>query len=118
MASSNNCKFGDVYIGDYGWVVSSFAYNLEVKEIPRATGAIINNRGGGYHTLVVHAWVSKTSRKNLEEYLYNLGILFSRDAQTLTVNDKTYTNCYFTRISPGTDYFKWNFFSVTFIKAD
>ncbi|MFX0084274.1 MAG: hypothetical protein ACFFAU_01270 [Candidatus Hodarchaeota archaeon] len=118
MALTPNCKFGTTNIGDYGWVVPTFEYDLEIKKIPRATGVIINNRGGGYHILTVHAWVRKNARKDLEEYFHNLATSFGTIAKTLTINTKTYDNCYFKSITPGGEYHNYNFFTVTFIKVD
>ena len=118
MAITGNVKFGAVDIGDYGWIVPTFNYDLEIKIIPRATGAIVNNRGGGYHIITVHAWIRRNSRKDLEEYMHDLSTSLGTTAKTLTSNTKTYDDCYFQSISPGSGYHNFDFFTVTFIKVD
>lgn len=118
MAITPNGQFGSTDIGDHCWVVPTFDFDLEIKKIPRANGAVINNRGGGHHILTVHAWVRRNTRQDLESYLHDLADSFGTTSKTLTINGETYANCYFQSITPSSEHNNFNFFTVVFVKVD
>lgn len=111
-------KFGDYYIGDHAWVESRFSGSTLVRTIPRLTGAKIyslNSIGGGHISIVVHAWIKKDTRKELEEYLIQLPANLGYTKKTITYGDKTISNCALQAISSDSGYERWSFFSATFI---
>lgn len=113
----SNASFQGVAIGDHAWLETSTENEVEVHKIPRADGVILRRRGGGLKTLTVHGWVKKTKRKDLESYLDGLAAAFSSALGTLVINGNSYTNCILKSISPSSDHFIVNRFSITFYKS-
>jgi len=67
--------FNSVYLGDHAYASFEYQGNVNTRIIPRAAGARMydtNEMGGGIMTITLHAWVIKDTRKELEQYFYNL----------------------------------------------
>lgn len=112
-----NATFNSIDIGDFAWLEISFSNELEVRKIPRADGCIVRRRGGGEQILTVHAYVTKTTRANFEQYFKELPIFFGSGSHTLTVNGIDYTNTLFISVSPGGDYKNFTTFTVIFRRS-
>jgi len=112
-----NAVFGTTDIGDFAWLEISFSNNLEIKKIPRADGCIVRRRGGGEQILTVHAYVTKTTRANFEQYFKGLPLSFGSGSATLTVNGIDYTNTFFVSVSPGGDYKNFTTFTAIFRRS-
>lgn len=112
-----NASFNSENIGDFAWLEISFSNNLEIKKIPRADGCIVRRRGGGEQTLTVHAYVTKTTRANFEQYFKGLPLLFGSGSSTLTVNGIDYTNTFFVSLSSGGDYKNFTSFTAIFRRS-
>jgi len=113
----SNAAFNGVNIGDYAWLETSTENEVEVHKIPRADGAILRRRGGGLKNIVVHGWVKKMRRQDLEIYLDGLAAAFGSGLASLVINNNTYTNCILKSISPGAEHNNWSRFSIVFYKS-
>ena len=116
MALISNGSFKGILIGDHCSAVINYNRDLEVKKIPRANGSIIRNTGGGIQSIAVGAWVIKDTRKDVEEYCTNIAISFGNISGDLIINDVTYSDCFFTSITPGGDDQHWNVFTLNFVR--
>jgi len=80
--------FNGVYLGDHAYASFSYQGNVTTKIIPRARGARLydtNEMGGGIVTVTIHAWVVKDTRKELEQYFYNLQGNLGRAKATIDI---------------------------------
>lgn len=113
---ASNGTFKAIDIGDHCSIIVSYSRDVEMKEIPRANGVIIRNRGGGKQDIMVNAWVIKTTRQQIEDYCRALATSFGNTVGTLIINGTTYTNCYFIDMMPNAEDKRWNIFSLRFVR--
>jgi len=107
-------------IGDHAWAEISYQGNSFVRVIPRASGVKVystDEMGGGYTRIIVHAWVKKSTRKELEQYFMNLPVNIGKKEGILKIGGTEYTGCYMNGITADSSYQKWAFFSVEFIRS-
>ena len=95
-----NAKFNNVEIGDYAWLIPSTNFPDTEINIPRAQGIRQRDMGGGAHTLIVKAWVVKTTDALLASYFEGLARSFGTGLASLVIDSNTYTNCKCISISP------------------
>lgn len=82
-----NGTFGGTDLGDYCWIVDpDIRYKHAVHEIPRASGVIIQDMGGGTKQLTVRVYRSTTDRKTLVNDFTTLLEGFGSAAATLIVD--------------------------------
>lgn len=112
-----NAIFNGIGIGDHAWLEVRTENEVEVHQIPRADGAIIRRRGGGIKNMVIHGWVVRNRRSEIEQYFDTLGGDLSSAVGDLIVNGKTYSNCILKSISPDSIHNRWARFTVTFFKS-
>lgn len=112
-----NATFNGIQIGDHAWLELKTDIEVEVHKIPRADGVITRRRGGGLKTLVVHAWITRNQRNEIEQYFDGLALAFTTAKADLIVNGKTYSDCLLKSITPDSDHNKWARFNVEFLKS-
>jgi len=81
--------FNSVYLGDHAYASFSYQGNVVTRIIPRARGARLydtNEMGGGLITISISAWVVRDTRKELEQYFYNLQGNLGRTKATLDID--------------------------------
>jgi hypothetical protein len=111
----------DYDIGQMSWFTPTFTQNNMTRVIPRAKGVQIysgEEMGGGLITVTIEAFRVKTTRLEIEQYLYNLISNLANTYGTLKIEDTlTLTNCYLQDITPSQESNTWSRFSITFIKS-
>lgn len=112
-----NATFNGVQLGDHAWVEIDTTNEVEIHKIPRADGVIIRPKGGGVKTLLVHAWMVKTQRTDIEQYFNTLAANLTSAVANLIVNGVTYSNCIMRSVSPDSVHNKWATFTIVFIKS-
>lgn len=115
-----NGTFGGTDLGDYCWIVDpDIRYKHAVHDIPRASGVIIQDMGGGTKQLTVRVYYSTTDRKTLINYFTSLLEGFGSAAAELIVDEQSLGNWYCTGgsmqdITIGVSY---AYIPVTFVKS-
>ena len=112
--------FDNVAIGDWAWLDSNYEGNTIVRIIPRASGVRIhstNELGGGQRQLIIHAYVIKVTRTELETYMAGLHTSLSKSPKTLVVAGVSYNNCSLTRIGGDGGNERWATFTVEFVQS-
>jgi len=111
----------DYELGYVNWISIDSSMNTQTRIIPRAKGVKIysgTELGGGYLTITVHCFNKKDSRLELETYLYNLLQDLANKKGTLTIEGSlVLTDCYVQSFSTGREHFKWDWYTITFIKS-
>ena len=109
--------FNGISLGDHNWLEVGTENEVEVHKIPRADGVIIRRRGGGMKTMVVHGWIVKSTRGEIEQFFDGLALQLTSGLASLVINGNTYTNCILKSISPDGDHNRWSRFSIIFFKS-
>ena len=90
-------KFNSVYLGDHAWAVINYEGNVTTRIVPRASGVKLrdtNENGGGVYKITIRAWIIKSTRKAVEQYLYNLRSSIGADTKhTIDIEGWSLTNC-------------------------
>ena len=107
-------------IGDWAWAEITYEGNPETRIIPRAKGVKIYSTteiGGGFQTIVIHAYLLKDNRKEIEDYFGTIHTVLGSGPSTLVVDGTSYTNTYLVRVTPDEAYEKFSTFSIEFIRS-
>lgn len=112
----SNGTFNGVVLGCYVWLEVKTENEVQVHKIPRADGAIVRRLGGGLKTVIVHGWIVKNNRFEIEQYFDQLAGSLGSAGSDLIINGKTYSNCFLKSISPDSNHNNWATFTVTFTR--
>lgn len=111
-------------IGYHQWVSFSCESNPQSKVIPRARGVAIysgEEMGGGLLRIKLQIFIEKTTREELESYIYDLMVSIINTKGTLTVsrgdNTLTLENCYFQSMSQPDDCGRTCVVGLEFLKS-
>lgn len=117
-------KFGNTYIGDMATVNVTYEGNVQPLIIPTALGTLVRTTqdlGGGQLAIDVNAYVKKSTRVELEQYLLGLYTGLAVGPGTLTVEygltSYTITNCVFARGGATNTAKVYGNFSVNFVRS-
>ena len=107
-------------IGDWAWAEIAYEGNPEVRIIPRAAGIRIHSTtemGGGQQIIIVHAYLIKDTRKEVEDYFGTIHTKLGAGPYTLIVDGTSYTNTYLVRVTPDETYERFSTYTIEFVRS-
>lgn len=112
--------FNSANVGDWAWAEFAYEGNPDIRIIPRAAGVRIystSQMGGGQQKIIVHAYLIKSTRKEIEDFFATAHTTFGNGPSTLVVDGVSYTNTYLVRISPDSSYERYSTFEMEFVRS-
>jgi hypothetical protein len=113
-----------ISLGWHEWISFNVESAVSVKSVPRATGVILYSGeeiGGGQINIKLNCFIVKSTREELESYIYTLITTLVNQKGTLTIsrngNTLILTDCYFKSLSQPDECSKTATIGMEFIKS-
>ena len=117
---ASNGQFNSVDLGDYCWVVNpDIQFRHVVHEIPRASGVIIQDMGGGLKILQVRVYKSSVDKPTFISYFIDLIEGFGSAAAALIVDSVNLGSfyCKGASLQAVTQSSEYGYHVITFMKS-